>query len=68
MDYCDITDTNDIDYFSADDCLRTGNRWVVVYKLCFSVSLILTVGACCLTAGGWNFGARMAGTGFLGLA
>ena len=71
MDYCDITSVNDIedlDLISSDDCIRTGNRWVVVYKLCFWVCLFLTIGACCLTAGGWDYGARMAGSGFLGLA
>ena len=68
LDYCDISSTDDVDLISADSCIRVGNRWLVVYKLCFSTCLILTIGACCLTAGGWNYGARMAGSGFLGIA
>ena len=62
IDYCNSNDRED------DFCADTGTRWSIVYKLCFSVTLIFTINACIMTLGAWSYPARMLGSCLFGLA
>lgn len=56
-----MTET-EIGYYDLNnDCVKTGTRWTIVYKLGFAVVLILTVNACIMTLGTWSYPARMLG-------
>ena len=57
-DYCDDRE---------DDCYENGTRWLIVYKLCFAVTLIFTINACIMTLGAWSYPARMLGSCLFGL-
>ena len=70
LDYCDIdtdTDIQNVDIDDASDCVRTGTRWLIVYKLCFAVTLLFTINACIMTLGAWSYPARMLGSCLFGL-
>ena len=69
LDYCDIKSTNikNLELDDVYDCLRTGTRWLIVYKLCFAVTLIFTINACVMMLGAWSYPARMLGSCLFGL-
>ena len=63
LDYCDIDTGSGIQIdFNEYECVRTGTRWTIVYKLCFAVALIFTFNGCIMTIGAWNYQARMLGS------
>ena len=65
LDYCDLepnTKLTDMDLDDSVDCIRTGTRWLIVYKLCFAVTLIFTINALIMIVGAWSYHARMCGS------
>ena len=42
-------------------CIENGNRWSIVYKLCFSLSVYFTVSTCIMTIGSCAFEFRALG-------
>ena len=62
-DYCGVSSktTSPTDISFDNDCISNGNRWSIVYKLCFSLSVYFTVSTCIMTIGSCAFEFRALG-------